>query len=773
MPQTIQRSFTSGELSPSLQSRADLDKYRSGLNLCENMFIRSQGGVYSRPGMRYIGALSDQTKQARLIPFSFNTSQTYMLVFEHLKMRVIKAGGYVLKPAATITGITQANPAVVTTSAAHTFANGETITPSGVVGMTQVNGNAYVIGNVTSNTFELNGIDSTGFTAYASGGSAQSNAPYELTTPYTESDLSRLAYTQSADVMTIVHPSFDVRNLSRLADDNWTLATVNYASTVTAPTISSVVAGGTGAGTYSKQYEYVVTAIDTDGIESLASSSVLITTPSLSQTAYNRITWGSIVGAVSYRVYKDPSANTGIYGWIGDSTSLTFDDFNIAPITSDAPPEDRQPFAGADNKPAVVTYFQQRQMFANTNNEPQAMFTTQTADFNSFRRSNPARDDDAITLTIAAQEVNEIRHLISLDSLILLTSGGEWIASEGQDKVLTPSTIGVRPQSYNGSSWVKPVIINSTALYLQEKNARIRDLGYEFSTDKYTGNDLSIMAEHLFESVTITEMAYADEPYGILWCVRSDGVMIGLTYQREHKVWGWHRHTTKTAAGASQFESVATISEDGRDATYVIVKRTIDGSTKRYVERIEKRELVNAEDAFCVDSGLSYAGSAATSFSGLDHLEGEEVAILADGNVVKGKTVSSGTITLDIAAAKVHIGLAYTPVIELLDMDAPSSEETLKAKSVSVSKVYIEVEKSRGGWVGPRVDVNSAMTSNFNEIKPRFDGDGYDSISLKTHKQEIIVDPIWSKGGGVRIEQRDPLPLNILSVIPELDIGGN
>jgi hypothetical protein len=774
VPQTIQRSFTSGEIAPSLQSRADTVKYATGLNLCENFFIRAQGGAYSRPGLRFIGELDDSSKVGRLIPFSFNTEQTYMLVFEHLKMRVIKEGGFV---------IAGAGPAL-----------------------------------------------------------------FELVTPYTEAQLSRLGFTQSADVMTITHPDHDPRDLNRLADDNWTLTVIDYSSTVDAPTfptassaaitnitqanpavvssalsvttgqtvaITGVVgmvevndriftvnvltpgvsfelvgedstghtaytSGGTvtrqnsiqtvgdGFGDFDKFYAYVVTAVDDAGIESLASTEVNITSKSLSQTGGIRIAWNAVAGVAYYRVYKDPSNNTAVYGWIGDSNNTSFDDYNIAPIVSDAPPEDRQSFTGVDNKPATVNYYQQRQVFANTNNEPQAVYTTQVNNSQSLRTSDPARDDDAVTFTIAAQQVNEIRHIISLDSMILLTSGGEWIVSEGQDRVLTPSTVGVRIQSYNGSSWVKPVIINSTALYLQEKGARVRDLGYEFSSDKYTGNDLSIMSEHLFEDYSIIEMAYADEPYGILWCVRSDGQLLGLTYQREHQVWGWHHHVTD-----GEFESVATISEDGRDALYTIVKRTINGQTKRFVERLEKRESKIAEDAFYVDSGLSYDGSPATVISGLDHLEGEDVAVLTDGYVTEGKTVSSGSITLDRAASKVHVGLPYTPAIEMLDIDTVSATESIKAKSVSVSKVFIEVEGTRGGFVGPRQDATSDQPVTYQEIKPRFDSDDYDPIALKTYKQEVIIDPQWSKGGGVRIEQRSPLPMAILSVIPQVDIGGS
>jgi len=764
---TIQRSFTSGEISPSLRSRADLVKYATGLALCENFIVRAQGGVYSRPGTRFVGELDDSFKRGRLIPFSFNTEQTYVLVFEHLKMFVIKDGAYVL----------------------------------------------------------------------AGGGPSL----YSIATPYTEAELPRLGFTQSADVMTLVHPDHDDADLSRTAHDAWSLTANSYTSTTTAPGALTLASVGAGHGSNSKVYTYVVTAV-VDGVESLASPSNTITIGSLSVTAGVRITWTS-TSADYYRVYKDPSFGTDVYGWIGDTDNATFDDFNLAPVTTDAPPEDRQPFAGAGNKPSAVNYFQQRRVFANTTNEPQAVYFTQTANFKSLRTSNPTRDDDAITFTIASQQVNEIRHIVALDALVLLTSGGEWLISEGQDKVLTPASVGARIQSYNGSSWVPPAVINSTVLYVQEKGARIRDLGYEFSSDKYTGNDLSLMSEQLFEGYTVEEMTYSDEPYGILWCVRDDGVLLGLTYQREHQVWGWHHHVTD-----GEFESITSISEDGRDAVYVIVKRTINGSTVRYVERMEPRFTSSPEDVFCVDSGLSLdnpstitgatqanpvvitdnghpysdgdlidirdivgmtelngnrykvAGKttntyqltdeddvnidgtgftayvsggtsreAVTVISGLDHLEDELVAVVANGVEVTGLTVSSGAITLPRAASIIHVGLAYIPTMELLDIDVPSATETLKGLKISVSKVILEVEKSRGGWVGGK---QFDGTYDMVEIKPRFDSDGYGAIALKTFKEEVVIPPNWGVGGGVRIEQRSPFPLAVLSVIPDVTVGG-
>ncbi len=674
-----------------MQSRADLTKYANGLRLCENFLIRAQGGVYSRPGLRFIGELADSSRKARLIPFNFNTEQAYILVFEHRKLRIIRDGGYVLTGANTI---------------------------------------------------------------------------FELSTFYTEADLYDLGFTQSADVMTIVHPSYLARNLNRLADNNWSLDVINFSPSVTVPVLSSVVAVGSGAGDFSKTYQYVVTAVDADGVESLPSTKMSITTDSLSQTAGVRLTWGAVAGASYYRVYKDPSVNSDVYGWIGDSNTSTFDDYNIAPIISDSPPKNRTPFTGAGNNPSCVTYYQQRQVFASTTNEPQAVYTTQTGNFASLRTSRPARDDDAVTFTIAARQVNKVRHLLPLDSLIIFTSGGEWILTDGQDKVLTPSTVGVRIQSYNGCSKVPPVVINSTALYLQEKGARLRDLGYEFSNDKYTGNDLSLMSEHLFEGKEITSMVYAAEPYSIVWCVRSDGVLLGLTYQKEHQVWGWHKHTTD-----GEFESVAAISEEDRDAVYVVVKRTIDGQTKRFIERMERRESAVAEDAFCVDSGLTYTGQPATIISGLDHLEGKTVKILADGYVVEDQVVDNGTVTLDRAASKVHVGLGYTPAIETLDIDMAASDQTLKPQTVSVPKVVLDVEGSRGGFVAPLKDDGSPDV--YMEIKPRFEEDGYGAIPLKSYQQEVQLSPRWSKAGGVRVEQRAPLPMAILSISPQIEIGGN
>ena len=652
------------------------------------MFVRSQGGVYSRPGFRFVGEIGDSTKQARLIPFSFNTEQTYMLLFEEGTIRIIKDGAYIMD-----------------------------------------------------------------------GGS-----PYEVVSPYQEVDLPRIGYTQSADVMTLVHPSYEPRNLSRLADDNWTLAVIDFGTTVDPPANLVAVATGTGGSSYNKTYDYVITTVGDDGSESIASTKVTITLNSLSSTYGVKLTYDAATGADYYKVYKADSVNSDVYGFIGETRSLEFSDFNIAPDLSIAPPQDREPFTDADNRPSAVNYYQQRAIYANTNDEPQTVYTTQTSNYRSLRTSSPARADDAVTFTIAGRQVNEIRHIVALDALILLTSGGEWRVTEGQDEVLAPDTVGVRIQSYNGCNWVPPVIVNDTVVFVQSSGARIRDLGYTFTSDKYTGSDLSIMSEHLFEGYEIKEMTYTKEPYSIVWCVRDDGMLLGMTYQREQEVWGWHKHTTD-----GLFESAASITEDNKDSLYVIVNRTIDGNTVRYVERMDPREETNPEDCFYVDSGLSYNGTPVTTLSGLDHLEGEDVAVLADGNVVNGLTVTSGEITLPYAASVVHAGLAYTPELVTLAVDNP--QEAIKGSSFSVGKVKLIVDKSRGGWIGP-VPRDADPVNDVTEIKPRFVADGYSTIALRSQEVEVNVKPSWNKRGQVRIQQRDPLPLGIVAIIPEIDIGG-
>lgn len=726
-PNKIQPSFAGGELAPSLHARVDLAKYATGLRTATNVFIHAHGGASNRTGFQFIAEVKDSSKTTRLVPFQFNTTQTYILELGHLYMRVYKTAGQVL---------TSGVSAWVTATAY-------------VVGDLRTNGGTtyYCTTAHTSGTFATDLAAGKWY--------AQTGAIYEIPTPYSSTDLALLKFAQSADTMYLVHPSYAPRKLTRSGHTNWKLSDITFAPSISAP--GSVTATpATGGAT---AYNYVATAVKSESLEeSLASSTATANSATLSSSNYVTISWAAVSGAEKYNVYREKN---GIYGWVGSTETTTFKDDNIDPDTTDTPQKARNPFASSGDYPGTVTFHQQRLTFASSNNKPQTFWMSQSANYENYCVSSPTKDNDAVTFTIAARQVNEIRHLVPLKDLLAMTSGGEWLIAAGnQTDVITPGSISVKPQGYRGSAHVPPLVVGDTILFVQEKGSIVRDLGYKLDVDGYTGNDLSVLSNHLFDGYTISEWAYAQSPYSLIWAVRSDGTLLSLTYMREHEVWAWAKHTT-----SGTFESIATIGEGSEDAVYVIVNRTINGSTKRYVERLHSRSFTNVEDAFFVDSGLTYSGAAATTISGLDHLEGKEVVALSNGNVVTGLTVSGGNVILPRSTTKAHIGLAYTGVIETLNIDLGAMQTgSAQGRRKRITQVDMRVEKTRGVWVGPDVD-------NLVELKQRSTEAWSDPTALATGDIDIDIPPVWDTAGRVYIQQPYPLPMTVLAVIPRFNIG--
>lgn len=307
MPDLIQPSFASGELSPRLYSRVDLSKYHTGAALLSNMFVDYRGGVNNRPGTKFVGqGKGAYGTKIRLIPFTFSTIQTYALEFGDLYMRVIKDGGYVTETAKNITGVTQANPAVVTSNA-HGFSNGDWVFIAAVGGMTQLNGRTFIVAGVTANTFQLHdtltnsNVNSTGYTAYTAGGTAA--RILTVVSPYSAADLALLKFTQSADTMTFTHPSYAPRNLTRSSHTAWTFSVITFAAALSPPTGLTAIAGST-AGNY---VAYYVTSVDANGDESLPS------VPYVTTNQVNLLKWAPVVGASYYKLYK-ADLGTGTVG---------------------------------------------------------------------------------------------------------------------------------------------------------------------------------------------------------------------------------------------------------------------------------------------------------------------------------------------------------------------------------------------------------------------------------------------------------------------------
>ena len=513
----IQPSFAAGELAPALRARTDLAKFHIGAALLSNVFVHPQGGASNPPGTAVVGRARDSAHAVLLIPFAFSTTQTYALEFGELCMRVVMNGGHVLEPAKTVTGASRANPCVVT-APGHGYVVGDEVEIDGIAGMVRLNRRRFRVAAATADTITLSdldgaAIDSAGYASYGSGGTVA--RVYTMSTPYAAADLDRLKYTQSTDTLTLAHPSYIPRDLVRTGHAAWQLSVITFQPKVGTPTGLSVTSSS-GAGSW--WYSYIVTAeTDSPVEESAASAAVSAQLAQLNQDTgvQNTISWTSVSGADRYSVYKaSPSkvsapATGAMYGYIGRSAGTSFVDTNIAPDFTSTPPIGKNPFADGNN-PGVVEYYEQRRIFGGSTSAPQTLWMSRPGSFYNMDTSSPSTPSDAITVTIFARQVNAIRHLVPMSSLIALTATGAWKLSPGSaSDSLTPTSTVVKPQAYIGCSHVPPIVIGNDILYVGAKGSSVRDLSYNFYADVYTGADMSVLSNHLFYGYTIKEWAYA------------------------------------------------------------------------------------------------------------------------------------------------------------------------------------------------------------------------------------------------------------------------
>lgn len=739
-------NFTGGELSPRLDGRNDLAKYASGCKTLQNMVVYPHGSSARRPGTTFVAEVKTSSAKTRLIPFEFSTTQTYILEFGNNYIRFYKDSGAILESNKTITGITKANPGVVTSSS-HGYSNGDTVVISGVGGMTQVNGKRFKVANVATNTFELqdidgNNVNTTSYTTYTSGGIA--NRVYTLTTTYQSADLFQLKYAQSADVMYICHPDYSVKKLSRTGHTSWTITEVDFTNgpfldhniTTTTMTPSHKNVGDTVTATFS------------------------------STTGINNNT-----GFTSGDIGRYVHFNTGHF----EITSITSTTVVVGTVIKDLgkTTADTDWALGAWSEytgyPSCVSFYEQRLVFAGTEAQPQTLWFSKSGDYENMDDNyhGTVTDDDAIIYTIASNQVNAIRFLSATRSLIVGTVGGEFsVSGGGTDDPVTPTNILIKKQSNHGCANIDAIPVGNVTLFLQRAKRKIRELAYNFDVDGYVAPDMTILAEHISES-GINEMSYQQEPNQIIWCVREDGKLIGLTYQREQQVVAWHQHVFGGSFGTGNAvcETVATIPTNDKEyQTWIIVKRTINGVTRRYVEYINNFDFDETDntDFNFLDSQLSYSGSATTTITGLDHLEGQTVSVLANGATHPDKVVSSGSITLARSSTKVKVGLSYTSLLQTMRIDAGSQNGTSQAKTKRIYNITIRLYQSVGVEVGPNL-------SNMEAIPFRSSANLMDkSIPVYTGDKEIEFRGNYETDGYIYVRQTQPLPLTVLSLYPEL-----
>lgn len=827
MTSWTQRSFAGGEISPALYARADQTKHATGARTMRNFFATRYGGASNRAGFKFIREVKDSTKRVRLVKFVFNADQTYVLEFGDLYIRFYKAGAYL---------------------------------------------------------------------------------GYEIASPYIEADLQDLQYTQSADVIVITHRSYAPRELKRLADTNWTLTEALFAPEAARPTALTATPAGTNfyrvtyydAETGEESLYALGAAVSISAITQANPAVVTtgaahgyangdeiriagctgmtevnervfviagVTATTFQLQGENSTTYGAYTGSGSAYATVAKTTNTGtvswtqpagvtngtyyvykringVFGYIGQSYAAgsgggSFTDATIAPQTDITPPVERKVFQGAGNWPALTTYAQQRLVFASTTNAPETVWMSQIGNYRNFSTHVPIQDDDAVTFTLAGRQVQEVRAVLEVGNMVLLTAGGEWDLAGDSDGVVRPTAINLRQRGYFGSSAIAPIVIRDSALYVQARGSQVADLQYEFATNGYKGRDLTVYAQHLVDGYQITDWDFAQIPHSVVWAVRDDGTLLGLTYVREHDVWGWHRHDTD-----GTFENVVVVPEGSEDVLYAVIRRTINGVQRRYIERMNTRQIDDVGRSVFVDSAWVVAGltnedftgtvtvtggttwasdenltltvsnllmlltmsagdqfwlydssgavikftiisvdtattatvqasrtvpaelrgvaqsvwkRAKLTYTGISHLEGKTLSVLADGFVHPPVTVSGGSITMQYPVVYLVAGLPYTSDLETLDLESVQGE-TLIDKKKRINKVTAVVQESRAVLAGPDAD-------HLREVKLRA-GEAYaDPITPVTGPTEVLINGSWDDNGRVLIRNTDPLPVTVLAVI--------
>lgn len=496
---------------------------------------------------------------------------------------------------------------------------------------------------------------------------------YEVGSPYAGSQVSDIDFEQTADTMYIVHKDTPVTKLVRADHDEWSFETVAFGPTIDAPTGVAVAvsspnqdAANDGNAYFPQPASYVVTAIaDESDQESRASASASGTNDLTLKRNKNTVSWSAVSGAARYKVYK--SNNSQAYGYIGTTESTSFVDDNIGPALDQAPPEGFNPFDSAGNYPHAVTLFEQRAMFGQTRNNPNAIWGSRSGQFENFDRSRPLRADDGLSLAIVAGRVNAVNQLVSTTSLLALTSDSIFkIDGDGNDGVLTATSTAARRQIGRGASRLPPLVVDNVVFYEPSVGDSVRTIGYSFELDGLRSTDVSIFSPHFFEGFDVVSWCYAQEPRSLIWAVRSDGKLLCFTWEQEQNVWGWTLCETDGLV-----KSVCAISENGEDRVYLVVERDIGGSTRTFVERMAPHLWSNVANANYLDCAVTGTfETASRSFTGLWHLEGRtDIAGLIDGISVSGLTVTDGTVTLpnDVPqGTKVTFGLPFTAEVTTL-----------------------------------------------------------------------------------------------------------
>lgn len=585
---------------------------------------------------------------------------------------------------------------------------------------------------------------------------------YRAFAPYPHTKLADVDYAQTADVVYTVHLDYPEYKATRSGHTSWTFTQVTYAPKLATPAApTGVVSQPNTTGAQATVYRYKITALGGNPEqESRPSAQLELTNDLTLHGNKNTLTLpAKPAGVDRYTVYKE-QGGSGTFGYIGVAEGTTFVDGTpqIQPILSDTPPIGNNPFVGEGNYPSTITFHQQRKMLARTRKLPNAVWGTQSANFENMDISRPSKPDDALSFALVSEKVNSVNQLASMEDLIAITSHSIFgISGGGPSEPITPSAIMPKRQNSRSGGRLNPIVLDDIIFYPANKGTSIRALGFRFEIEGYQSNNITIFSPHFFQGHIITDWAYVEEPYSAIFAVRDDGALLCFTWEAEQQVWGWTLLETN-----GKVKAVASITEGGYDRLYALIERTINGVVRKFHERLALPHGDDIAMAAHLDCSVTQIyGTATNVIDGLWHLEGATVSAYYDGYVATGLVVSRGTITLPngYLATVATVGLPFAGEVETLPLVMNTRDGSLHTNQQNIAGVVVRAVDTRGLTAG-------ITGTTLEAIVEREGGEiGLDDVAQRDY--DVSVPGHWEPGVTLTIRQDQPLPAHITGLFIE------
>ena len=741
----LQPSFASGEISPDVASRVDLDKYRSALLQAENVFIRPYGSAYRRPGTEYCAEISDGTVFVRLQEFTVDADTSYLLLFTSGKLKIYKDGNLIA---------TKNTPFVAYNLKKLRFAQSADVM------------------FIASGTFPVQVLKRTGTDTF-SNLSAFAPAPgyFDSTTmtdgvTITPSARSgSVTLTASSGVFTAGQKGNNIMLRQRVSAATVSQSATGASSSLLAgPAGWKIVTHGTWKGTVNVEYSddnntWLTLRTYTSDNDFNATES-----GTFDDQTYIRLNVSLTSGTLTADLTRFPYTYDG-WATITAYTNSTTVTASVKKKFINTSASDDWAFASWCDEygyPSCVTFFQDRLCFAATDRQPYMVWMSRTGDYYNFgveKVEGTVTDDSAVAVSFISRKDYRILHLLAHADLLVMTEGNEWIVSGAE--VVTPTNVSPRVQTSRGSTEVVPEMIGGQMIYVQRHGKTVRDLQYNFGTDSYDGMDLTILAKHITQDKTIVDSAYRQEPDYMMFYVLDDGTCACLTYVKEQQVYAWCRMVTKGIIYA-----VETVANPYYDEVYFVVAR----ENGWYLEKLSIYPHHEwPHDYIMMDCAVHGEDiNPPMDEVTVPIYANQELEVLADGRRIPGiKADENGKFTLDVPASNLCIGLKYTSTWELPNIELQLQDGTLQGRRKKVSEVILRLDNSLGGRVG--LATNKTDVIKYEETDKQ-------EVMLFSGEKLVTVPNVTMGGfndkGRVVIVSDDPYPLSISSIVRAVVPGG-